>query len=113
MFNHIMYQRLRSSLVAARHARVCIRNSSSLPDSANVIIIGGGIIGTSVAYHLGKLGMQDIVLLERDQLTSGTTWHAAGLMNSFGSLSSTSTFMRMVRTAVDTVLLRAWNKVHV
>jgi len=47
-----------------------------------------------VAYHLGKLGVQDVVLLERDKLTSGTTWHAAGLINTFGSLSATSTAMR-------------------
>jgi 4-methylaminobutanoate oxidase (formaldehyde-forming) len=66
-----------------------------LPEHANVVIVGGGIIGTSVAYHLGKLGIQDVVLLERDKLTSGTTWHAAGLMTTFGSLSSTSMDMRM------------------
>jgi 4-methylaminobutanoate oxidase (formaldehyde-forming) len=45
-----------------------------------VVIIGGGVIGCSVAYHLGKLGWSDVVLLERKQLTSGTTWHAAGLV---------------------------------
>ena len=60
----------------------------------NVAVIGGGIIGTSVAYHLAKLGVANVCLLERDKLTSGTTWHAAGLMNAFGSLSSTSTWMR-------------------
>lgn len=49
-------------------------SDKQLPDSANVTIIGGGIIGASVAYHLSKLGVQDIILLERDQLTSGTTW---------------------------------------
>ena len=65
-----------------------------LPEHANVVVVGGGIIGTSVAYHLAKLGVSDVVLLERDQLTSGTTWHAAGLMNSFGSMSQTSTAMR-------------------
>ena len=65
------------------------------PEQANVVIIGGGIIGASVAYHLGKLGVQDVLLLERNKLTSGTTWHAAGLINTFGSLSATSTFMRM------------------
>jgi 4-methylaminobutanoate oxidase (formaldehyde-forming) len=69
--------------------------ATNLPDRANVVIIGGGIIGTSVAYHLAKLGVDDIVLLERDQLTSGTTWHAAGLINTFGSLSGTCTSMRM------------------
>ena len=52
----------------------------SLPEKARVVIIGGGVIGCSVAYHLAKIGWKDIVLLERKQLTSGTTWHAAGLI---------------------------------
>ena len=47
-----------------------------LPNKAKVVIIGGGVIGCSIAYHLAKLGWKDIVLLERAQLTSGTTWHA-------------------------------------
>ena len=51
-----------------------------LPTSARVVIIGGGVVGCSVAYHLSKLGWRDVVLLERKQLTSGTTWHAAGLI---------------------------------
>ncbi len=50
------------------------------PSQARVVIIGGGVIGCSVAYHLTKLGWKDVVLLERKQLTSGTTWHAAGLI---------------------------------
>ncbi|MEM6938868.1 MAG: FAD-dependent oxidoreductase [Pseudomonadota bacterium] len=53
---------------------------SSVPSHARAVIIGGGIIGCSVAYHLTKLGWKDVVLLERKQLTSGTTWHAAGLI---------------------------------
>ena len=53
---------------------------NALPSHARVVIIGGGVIGCSVAYHLAKLGWTDIVLLERKQLTSGTTWHAAGLI---------------------------------
>ncbi len=65
-----------------------------LPARARVVVLGGGIIGTSVAYHLAHAGWRDVVLLERDQLTSGTTWHAAGLMVTFGSLSETSTAMR-------------------
>jgi heterotetrameric sarcosine oxidase gamma subunit len=66
----------------------------ALPDRARVVVIGGGVIGTSVAYHLAHMGWKDIVLLERDRLTSGTTWHAAGLMVTFGSTSETSTELR-------------------
>jgi glycine cleavage system aminomethyltransferase T/glycine/D-amino acid oxidase-like deaminating enzyme len=69
-------------------------NPSKLPERARVVVIGGGIIGTSVAYHLAHMGCKDVVLLERDRLTSGTTWHAAGLMVTFGSTSETSTEMR-------------------
>ncbi len=69
-------------------------SSASLPDRARVVVVGGGIIGTSVAYHLAHLGVRDVVLLERDRLTSGTTWHAAGLMATFGSTSETSTELR-------------------
>ncbi len=65
-----------------------------IPSHARVVVIGGGIIGASVAYHLAHQGCRDVVLLERDRLTSGTTWHAAGLMVTFGSLSDTSTEMR-------------------
>jgi glycine cleavage system T protein len=60
-----------------------------LPSHAPVIIIGGGVIGVSIAYHLGRLGMRDVVVLERDKLTSGTTWHAAGLIASAGMSSDT------------------------
>jgi glycine cleavage system aminomethyltransferase T/glycine/D-amino acid oxidase-like deaminating enzyme len=67
---------------------------SALPQRARVVVVGGGIIGTSVAYHLAHLGEKDVVLLERDRLTSGTTWHAAGLMATFGSTSETSTELR-------------------
>ncbi|TFG40148.1 MAG: FAD-binding oxidoreductase, partial [Candidatus Aminicenantes bacterium] len=69
--------------------------NQELPQTARVVIVGGGIIGTSVAYHLAHLGWTDVVLLERDQLTCGTTWHAAGLMTTFGSTSATSVEMRM------------------
>lgn len=68
--------------------------TQTLPSQARVVIVGGGIIGTSVAYHLAHAGWTDVVLLERDKLTSGTTWHAAGLMVTFGSTSETSTEMR-------------------
>jgi len=55
-----------------------------IPDSAKVVVIGGGVVGNSVAYHLAKFGWKDTILLERDQLTSGTTWHAAGLVSQLG-----------------------------
>ena len=54
--------------------------NQELPKQARAVIIGGGVVGCSVAYHLAKLGWSDIVLLERKRLTSGTTWHAAGLL---------------------------------
>ncbi len=66
----------------------------SLPERARVVVIGGGVIGTSVAYHLAALGCPDVVLLEQGKLTSGTTWHAAGLIVTFGSTSETSTNLR-------------------
>ena len=69
-------------------------NAGDIPTQARVVVIGGGIIGNSVAYHLAKMGMKDVLLLEQQQLTSGTTWHAAGLMVTFGSLSETSTEIR-------------------
>lgn len=54
--------------------------AAELPRKARVVIVGGGVIGCSIAYHLTKIGWDDVVLLERKQLTSGTTWHAAGLV---------------------------------
>ena len=66
----------------------------TVPSQARVVVIGGGVIGCSVAYHLAHMGWTDVVLLERDRLTSGTTWHAAGLIVTFGSTSETSTEMR-------------------
>jgi glycine cleavage system aminomethyltransferase T/glycine/D-amino acid oxidase-like deaminating enzyme len=69
-------------------------SSPVLPQRARVVVVGGGIIGCSVAYHLAHMGWRDVVLLERDRLTSGTTWHAAGLIVTFGSTSETSTEMR-------------------
>ena len=67
---------------------------SRLPESARVVVIGGGIIGCSVAYHLAAMGCSDVLLLERDQFTSGTTWHAAGLMTTYGSITETALSIR-------------------
>ena len=64
---------------------------NSIPQQARVVIVGGGIIGCSVAYHLAKSGWKDIVVCERDRLTSGTTWHAAGLVVSGMLNDETST----------------------
>ncbi|MEX5578022.1 FAD-dependent oxidoreductase [Pseudophaeobacter sp. A-200-2] len=74
---------------------------SDLPKSARVVIIGGGVVGCSVAYHLTKLGWQDVVLLERKQLTSGTTWHAAGLI---GQLRASSNMTKLARYSADLYL---------
>ena len=68
--------------------------TKSPPKSARVVIIGGGVIGCSVAYHLAAAGWKDIVLLERKQLTSGTTWHAAGLI---AQLRATANMTRLAK----------------
>lgn len=71
---------------------------TDLPNQARVVIIGGGVVGCSVAYHLTKLGWRDVVLLERKQLTSGTTWHAAGLI---GQLRATANMTRLARYSAE------------
>jgi len=67
-------------------------------DQARAVVIGGGIVGTSVAYHLTQLGWRDVVLLEQGSLSGGTTWHAAGLV---GQLRSSSNLTRLIRYSVD------------
>jgi glycine/D-amino acid oxidase-like deaminating enzyme len=74
---------------------------SNVPASARVVIIGGGVIGCSVAYHLTKLGWKDVVLLERKQLTSGTTWHAAGLI---GQLRASSNMTKLAKYSAELYL---------
>jgi 4-methylaminobutanoate oxidase (formaldehyde-forming) len=69
-----------------------------VPDHARAVIVGGGIIGASVAYHLTQLGWRDVVLLEQGSLSGGTTWHAAGLI---GQLRSSSNFTRLIRYSAD------------
>ena len=71
---------------------------TDLPRKARAVIVGGGVSGSSVAYHLAKLGWQDVVLLERQQLTSGTTWHAAGLV---GQLRSGQNMTRLAKYSAD------------
>ena len=63
-----------------------------LPDRAQVVIVGGGVTGCSIAYHLAQLGWTDVVLLEQHRLTAGTTWHAAGLITSAGMTDETALF---------------------
>ena len=72
--------------------------SKDLPKQTKVVVIGGGIAGCSVAYHLAKFGWKDTILLERDQLTSGTTWHAAGLV---GQLGATSTITKLRKYSLN------------
>ena len=69
-----------------------------LPTHARVVIIGGGIVGASIAYHLAKLGWSDVLLLERKRLTSGTTWHAAGLV---GQLRATANLTKLAQYTTD------------
>jgi 4-methylaminobutanoate oxidase (formaldehyde-forming) len=71
---------------------------SELPSSAKVVIVGGGIVGCSVAYHLGKMGLTDVLLLERGKLTSGSTWHAAGLV---GQLRTSANITQLLGYSVD------------
>jgi glycine cleavage system aminomethyltransferase T/glycine/D-amino acid oxidase-like deaminating enzyme len=70
----------------------------SLPARASVVIVGGGIAGCSIAYHLTKLGIRDVVLLERRQLTCGTTWHAAGLV---GQLRATRNLTELAKYTAE------------
>ncbi|MGE5767974.1 MAG: FAD-dependent oxidoreductase, partial [Bacteroidota bacterium] len=71
---------------------------TELPSHARAVIVGGGVVGCSVAYHLAKLGWRDVVLLERKQLTCGTTWHAAGLI---GQLRATSNMTKLAKYSAE------------
>ena len=72
--------------------------SGECPKQAQVVIVGGGVVGCSVAYHLAELGWTDVVLLERKSLTCGTTWHAAGLV---GQLRATHNLTRLAQYTTD------------
>src|SRR5881628_1363049 len=71
---------------------------SQFPTQTRVVIVGGGIIGCSIAYHLVKLGWKDVVLLEQNQLAGGTTWHAAGLV---GRLRTTNSLTKINRYSAE------------
>jgi 4-methylaminobutanoate oxidase (formaldehyde-forming) len=70
--------------------------TATVPSRARIVIIGGGVIGTSIAYHLAKGGERDVVVLEQSEIGGGTTWHAAGMV---GRLRASSTFARMCDTS--------------
>src|SRR5216110_954883 len=70
----------------------------SVPSSARVVVVGGGIAGASTAYHLTKLGVTDVLLLEQGKLTCGTTWHAAGLV---GQTRATRNATRMSQYGIE------------
>jgi dimethylglycine dehydrogenase len=76
---------------------------SDLPSTARVVIIGGGAVGASVLYHLGLAGWTDCVLLEKNELTAGSTWHAAGNVPTF---STSWAVMNMQRYSTE--LYRGW-----
>lgn len=77
--------------------------NKSFPTSAGVVVIGGGVIGTSIAYQLAKSGTRDVVLLEKAQLTEGATWHAAGLVGQFRSQQNLMSLMRDSVAIFDTL----------
>ena len=70
----------------------------TLPTHTQIVVIGGGIVGCSVAYHLARDHNADVVLLEKGQLTSGSTWHAAGLV---GQLRSSASITQVLKYSVD------------
>jgi glycine/D-amino acid oxidase-like deaminating enzyme len=75
--------------------------AADLPSHAPAVIIGGGVIGCSAAYHLAGRGWREVVLLERRQLTCGTTWHAAGLI---GQLRATPNLTRLAKYSASCTL---------
>ena len=71
---------------------------TSLPSSARVVIVGGGVVGASVAYHLSSLGWKDVVLLEQGGIGGGTTWHAAGMV---GQLRTSNSLTKINKYSVE------------
>ena len=75
--------------------------AKELPKKTRVVIVGGGVIGCSIAYHLTKIGWDEVVVLERKQLTSGTTWHAAGLI---GQLRDSQNMTKLAKYTAELYL---------
>ncbi len=89
---------------------------NTIPDQAEIVVVGGGVIGVSVAYHLALAGKTDVLLLEKSQLTHGCTWHAAGLVGQLrGKLGLTRMMQYSVelfdRLEAETGLATGWNPV--
>ena len=97
------FERLLANAAGPPSRRTCARrrmaDRAGLPDRARVVIIGGGVGGTAVAYHLARLGWTDVLLLDRSELTSGSTFHSAGLV---GQLRASPTLTRMMVDSVAT-----------
>ena len=72
--------------------------SVQVPDRAEIVVVGGGVIGASVAYHLTRMGRTDVLLLEQGRLSGGTTWHAAGLV---GQLRASESGTRLVQYSTE------------
>ncbi|MBT6094635.1 MAG: FAD-dependent oxidoreductase, partial [Rhodospirillaceae bacterium] len=77
--------------------------TKAFPTTARIVVIGGGVIGTSIAFHLAKAGEKDVVLLEKAQMTDGATWHAAGLVGQFRSHQNLTALMRDSVSVFDTL----------
>ena len=84
--------------------------AKELPKRARVAIVGGGVIGCSIAYHLTKIGWDDVVLLERKKLTSGTTWHAAGLI---GQLRDSQNMTKLAKYTAELYLSLELSLIHI
>src|SRR5258708_1733031 len=75
-----------------------VRGSMDMKASARAVVIGGGVVGASVLYHLAKIGWRDVLLLEKSELTAGSTWHAAGGMHTFNGEANIS---RLQKYTID------------
>ena len=74
-----------------------------MKDQARVVVIGGGVVGCSILFHLAKMGWKDVILLERNELTSGSSWHAAGQIHTISSDPVSYTHLRAHETLMNLV----------